>query len=166
MDLKEFDLERLQTLHISFRRVLNGQEKQLADLQSTEEKEELTDQIIELLELKILSFKEQIKLIENRINELNALRLRFSVEFMFWHYGTSSRSVQVHFITTSNAYEVYGPYVTGQVLFDKNVFPELIENVKQGQHNDGIIKFEEIPQEIKEILKTEGFYASEIDCIF
>ncbi len=90
---------------------------------------------------------------------------------MFWNYGLHKSSVQVHFLTTSNAYKVYGPYVTGQVLFDKSKIEDLLERVKAKGHSDGIIKFEEIvsdemSDDVKEKLKNEGFYASEISVIY
>ena len=168
MDLTGFNLEGLQSLHISYKRVLQNHIKQLEDLTADVD---YYDAIVMLLKQKITLFEEQIFLIERRINELSSQKLRFSVEFMFWYYGIGSRSVQVHFITTSNAYKTYGAYVTGQVLFEESEFPELIERVRLKGHSDGIIKFEEIvshemPAETKEKLKNEGFYASEISEIY
>ena len=168
MDLTQFNLQGLQSLHISFKNVLKDHEEQFNNLSKNDDFYQLK---VEHLIEKIEYFKVQIKLIEKRINELNEKSLRFSVEFMFWNYGAMRSSVQVHFLTTSKSYEIYGSYVTGQVLFDKVEYPELIERVSQKQHNDGVIRFEEIvsdrmSDEIKEILRTEGFKASEIDHIF
>lgn len=164
MDFTRFNLQSLQSLHISYKRVLNDHIKELENLPDNEEKPLMA----ELLKLKIASFENDIAEIERRINELNAEKLRFSTEYMQWHFGAFGKVVQVHFVTTSNAYKTYGEYVTGTVILDKAELPALIERVKEAAHNDGIIKFEEIvsdtmPEEIKEKLRTEGFYASEID---
>jgi hypothetical protein len=167
IDLTEYDIHGLQSLHISFQNIIKDHKKQLEELS----KDELDKLMSELLEQKIASFELQMNLIEDRINELNAQKLRFSTEFMFWNYGLRSSSVQVHFLTTSNAYKTYGPYVTGQVLFDKSKAEELLERVRAKGHSDGVIKFEEIvsnemSEEVKERLRTEGFYASEISVIY
>lgn len=167
IDLTKFDIHGLQSLHISFQNIIKDHTKQLEKLSQNE----LDELMSELLKQKIASFEFQMNLIEDRINELNAQKLRFSTEFMFWNYGLRPSSVQVHFLTTSNAYKTYGPYVTGQVLFDKSKTEELLERVRAKGHSDGIIMFEEIvsdemPKEIKEKLRTEGFYASEISVIY
>lgn len=167
MDFTQFDLDGLQSLHISYKHVLKDHIKQLDELPE----DDLNELMTIVLKQKIASFEADIHLIETRINEINSEKLRFSTEFMFWHYGLRSSSVQVHFLTTSNAYNIYGPYVTGQVLFDRSNFQELLERVKKNRHSDGIIRFEEIvsdemPVDIKEKLKTEGFYASEISVIY
>jgi hypothetical protein len=167
MDLEAFNLDGLQNLHISYQRVLSNHIKQLEELPDDNLKELMTT----VLKQKIASFEAQIVLIENKIEEINAKKLRFSYEFMVWNYGLRKSSVQVHFLTTSDAYKVYGPYVTGQVLFDEAGIPELLERIKNNENNDGVIKFEEIvsqnmPDEIKEKLKNDGFNASEISLIY
>ncbi|TLX72832.1 hypothetical protein E9993_16970 [Labilibacter sediminis] len=167
MDLTQFDIDGLQRLHIGCQNILKDHKNQLDELPQ----DEFSDIMTEVLRQKIASFETQIVLIEERIREINAEKLRFSTEFMFWNYGIHQRSVQVHFLTTSNAYKVYGPYVTGQVLFDKSKLQELIEKVEAKGHSDGKITFEEIvsnemPEDVKEKLRTEGFYASEISLIY
>lgn len=168
MDLTKFNLEGLQSLHISFKRILKNHEEQLLYLTLDDKYYEITKMI---LEQKIDSFKVQINSIEQRIAHVNKQKLRFSVEYMQWYYGTSSRSVQVEFLTTSDAYKIYGPYVTGQVLLEKSNIPDLIERVRQEQNNDGVIKFQEtvsdiMTEEVRLKLQEEGFMASEIDCIY
>ncbi len=167
IDLTKFDIHGLQSLHISYQNIISDHKKQLENSSS----EDLDEMMIELLKLKIASFESEMQLIEAKIQELNAEKLMFSTEFMFWNYGLRSSSVQVHFLTTSNAYKTYGPYVTGQVLFDKTKTEDLLERVKAKGHTDGKIQFEEIvsnemPEDIKEKLRTEGFYASEISVIY
>lgn len=165
MDLSSFDLEGLQSLHLGYQRVLANHK----DLQSQDK--DLDDKVHpELLKLKIDQFETQLLLIGDRINYLNSKKLRFSVEYMKWHFGAFKRVVQVHFITTSDAYKTYGEYVTGMIIMDNENLPKLLESVRVADDNDGIIKFEEIvsedmPREIKEKLKTNGFLASEIRSI-
>jgi hypothetical protein len=167
MDLTKFDIQGLQSLYVSYQNIINDHIKQL----EAPSDDELGALMRELLKQKIESFELQLKLITERINELNAEKLRFSIEFMIWNYGLHNSSVQVHFLTTSNAYKTYGTYVTGQVLFDKSKTEELLESVKAKGHSDGIIKFEDIvsgdmSDELKEKLRNEGFYASEISHIY
>lgn len=166
MDFSQFNLETLQSLHISYQRLLRERIERLNDLPDNEEKGLMT----QLLKIEIASYEKDIAEIETRINALNAQHLRFSTEYMEWEFGAFNRVTQVHFITTSDAYKNYGQYVTGKVIIDKEYLPELIEKVKLKAHNDGVIKFEEIvsdemSDETKEKLRTEGFYASEIDHI-
>jgi hypothetical protein len=166
MNISNFDIQGLQSLFVSYKHIISDHLKQLEE----QPNDEFGDLMRELLKQKIESFELQLNLIEERINELNAKKLRFSTEFMFWNYGLRNRSVQVHFLTTSKAYKTYGPYVTGQVLFDKSKTPDLLEGVIAKTHSDGVIRFEEIvfremPENIKENLRNEGFYASEISHI-
>jgi len=166
MNFDSFNMEQLQTLHISYKNLLRKQIEQLTNLPESDSRELIS----ELLKLKISSFETAIYEIEMRINQLNSERLRFSTEYMLWNFGAFQKSVQVHFVTTSESYKAYGEYVTGVVLFDKDNLPELIERVKDEGHTDGVIKFEETVStvmtiETKEKLRTEGFYASEIDSI-
>ena len=106
MDLTQFDLQGLQSLHISYKNVLKDHEDYLEKLTRDDNFYELNRSI---LIQKIELFKTQIELIEQKINSLNKERLRFSVEFMQWNYGNEHSCVQVHFLTTSEAYKVYGP---------------------------------------------------------
>ena len=163
MDLLSFDLEGLQSLYLGYQRVLANHKEELQARNENQDDKVYT----ELLKLKISQFENQLLLIEQRINYLNSKKLRFSVEYMKWHFGAFKRVVQVHFITTSDAYKTYGDYVTGMVIMDKEDLPELLESIRNGKENDGVIKFEEIvsddmSEEIKEKLKTDGFFASEI----
>jgi len=167
MNFNTFNLESLQSLHISYKNVLNNQIELLNNLPENEDEKIIS----EVLKLKIASLEDDITEIETRINELNAEKLRFSTEYMLWNFGVFEKSVQVHFLTTSNAYKTYGQYVTGIVLFDKANLLELTERLKNEENTDGIIKFEEIVStemtaDIKEELKNVGFYASEIDSIY
>lgn len=163
MDLLSFDLEGLQSLYLGYQRVLANHKEELQSRNENQDDKVYT----ELLKLKIGQFENQLLLIEQRINYLNSKKLRFSVEYMKWHFGAFKRVVQVHFITTSDAYKTYGEYVTGMVIMDKEDLPELLESIRDAKDNDGVIKFEEIvsddmSEEIKEKLKTDGFFASEI----
>lgn len=166
MDFTQFNLQTLQSLHISFQRLLRERIEALNDLPENEEKGVMT----ELIKRQIASYERDISEIERRINELNAEQLRFSTEYLEWEFGAFNKVVQVHFITTSDAYKNYGQYVTGKVIINKEYIPELLQKVKALSHSDGVIRFEEIVSqqmtaETKEKLRTEGFYASEIDYI-
>ena len=167
MDLSQFDLRGLQSIHLSLLNLLKDLDKQFEQLPKDDD---LYVLMSELLAQKAESYNIQIGIVESKIDELNKEKLMFSVEYMLWNFGTFRSSVQVHFITTSKAYREYGPYVTGRVLFNKEELPNLLERIRHKQNSDGVIRFEEtvsdrMSNEVKEKLKTEGFYTSEIDHI-
>lgn len=168
MDLTKFDLHGLQSLHIGYQNVLDNHKKQLEILLQEENVPQI---ILDAIEQKIQFFKYKISLIENRINEINSTELRFSVEYLFWNFGLLKKSLQIHFLTTSDAYKNYGEYVTGLIVFSEDEIPQLLENIKNSINNDGIIKFDEIvshdiSKETRHKLKAEGFYASDISQIY
>lgn len=168
MDLTKFDLHGLQSLHISYQNVMNDHKKQLKDL----EQDDKTPIIIfEALNQKIQFFSQMIAQIEKKIEEINSKKLLFSVEYLFWNFGLTNKSVQIHFLTISNAYKTYGSFVTGVVLFNEDEIPNLLLNVKNAINSDGVIKFKEIVSEEmskvkKEQLQKDGFLASEISQIY
>ena len=90
MDISQFDLRGLQSLHVSFKNVLKDHEEQLENLSKDEQF--YKSQLQRLIQ-KIEYFKIQISQIEQKIEELNNKELRFSVEFFFWNYGTLRKSV-------------------------------------------------------------------------
>ncbi|KOY86793.1 hypothetical protein AD998_12155 [bacterium 336/3] len=171
IDISTYDLQGLQSLHISFINVKSDYEHHLDELQK---QPNVSDIRISKLRQDIAYFSDMISKIEERINFLNSQKLLFSIEYIFFHYGLRARSIQIHFITTSNAYKNYGSYVTGIVLFDKSEEESLLERALTEQHNDGIIKFKphennlsaQIFNQIQiSKLATEGFKASEISFI-
>ncbi|WP_293786891.1 hypothetical protein [uncultured Pedobacter sp.] len=169
MDLSSFDLEGLQSLHLSYHRILENHINKLEELNKNNNSD---DKLLrELMEIKIEQFRIQISAIEDRINALNNQKLRFSVEYMKWHFGVFKKAVQIHFLPTSNAFKTYGGYITGTVLIDEDDPEGLMQAIREGKNSDGIIKFDEtvsdeMPGDIKEKLRTIGFYASEIITIY
>lgn len=162
MDVSKFDLQGLQILHIKLKELLEGREEHLRQELSKIEERALSEEI--------KSFQDQILEIENRINELNTGKLRFSVEHIFRNFGFKKKSFQVQFITTSEAFKKYGSYVTGIVLYDEGNIANLIKDLENESWNDGQIRFKEIvnremSEETKKELETNGFLASEIDSI-
>jgi hypothetical protein len=167
MDISKFDLQGLQLLHNSFQSVLKNHEEQLSQRLESGDISEIEKHAIEY---KIEHFKKSIAEIEEQIKNLNSEKLRFSVEYIFWNFGLPRKSFQVQFLTTSEAYQKYGSHVTGIALFEKEDMPELIEAAKNGRWTDGKICFQEnvndqMTEEQKKELKTNGFMASEIDSI-
>ncbi len=167
MDISNFDLKGLQIIHNSLKSVLKNHENRLKELVVGDNRNEIIEKAIQY---KIEGLKISIAKIENKIIELNKEKLRFSKEYVFWNFGLTKKSFQVHFLTTSKAYNKYGNYVTGIALFLDNEIPELIEASKKGDWTDGVIRFEAnvnnklTKNQIKE-LETVGFMASEIDSI-
>lgn len=164
MKLEKFELKDLQTLHVSFRTAIEAKKNQVINLPVNEFFEHTATQ----LNNEILMLEEQVIEIEEKMNVFK--ELRFSQEYMLWYFGAMKKSVQVHFLSTSEAYRVYGPYVTGLVIFDKDnkaLLEDLMDKIKNSINTDGIIKFDEIVSDemsdvVREKLKTIGFHASEI----
>ena len=167
MDISGLDLQKLQYLHLAYQGVLGDHTHQLETLAKSGD---TPDIVLSALQQKIDFFEAQISSIEQRINELSKKQLRFSVEYLFWNFGLTKRSLQIEFLSPSIAYKTYGPFVTGVLIFDDNQIQGLIDRVKKEENNDGVIKFEETasitmnPETMQRLL-TEGFKASEIDKI-
>lgn len=165
MDLTSFNLEGLQQLHLAYKNVEENHLKQLAEL----EVNDANHAAIELLKIKIANFQGDIQQITQRIYQVNNDKLRFSVEYIFWNFGMFSKSFQVTFVTTSEAHEVFGSYITGSAVYERGDMEDLVQRYKDGQWSDGYIRFEDrisnLTAEQAELLRTRGFLASEIDSI-
>ncbi|HEX8608566.1 MAG TPA: hypothetical protein VF679_08005 [Pedobacter sp.] len=165
MDTTSFDLEGLQQLHLAYKNVEKNHLKQLDEIEIND-----TNQAaIELLKVKINNLQGDIQQITQRIDQVNNDRLRFSVEYIFWNFGMLSKSFQVTFVTTSEAYEVFGSYITGIALYEREDMEDLVQRYRDGLWSDGYIRFEDkvsdLTEEQAEILSIKGFLASEIAAI-
>lgn len=168
MDLTKFDLHSLQSLHISYQSVMKDHIKSLEEL---EKDVNLPEIILETLRQKIQFFSHMIEQIEKNIQQMNSNKLLFSIEYLFWNFGLTNKTVQIEFLTISEAYKTYGRYVTGIFLFGNEEIPELLQNIKNAINSDGVIRFkenisEEMSCEKKKQLEINGFYASEISQIY
>jgi hypothetical protein len=167
MDLTLFDLSALQSLHISYLHLFEDYKNALEHI---DEKVASYAFSRDYLNERIHYFGEQIKLVEARIKELSKKELRFSIEYFFYYFGFIKKVIQFHFITTSEAYKKYGPYVTGLIIYTEEEILSLLDKTKKGAHSDGIIKLDDkisahLSAEMRAELKVNGFLASEVDSI-
>jgi hypothetical protein len=164
MDLSNYDLQGLQIIFDSLRNVILTHKNQLSKITDNSSTSELSSNI---LNQKIKIFETELDLVEIQIKRLAADKLRFSVEYLFKNFGFLERSIQIHFIVTSEAYKKYGKYVTGLIHYEESELILMIEGMTKNTWSDGRIKFietvsEKMLPETKIELKKTGFLVSEI----
>lgn len=160
------DLHQLHDYHETYQSIVSSHENKLNTMTATDS---MHKELIDRQKETLAYFRGILSLIEGEMTKKNQDRPKFSVEYMFYYFGLPSKVVQVHFLANTDAYKRYGKYVTGKTLFDRGSYKELLQRVKDKQHNDGNIRFEllveDLGADLKDRLKNEGFNASDIESI-
>lgn len=166
IDLSLFDLPALQSLHLTYLHFIETHQNVLDENDGLENPDPLLRYV---LSEKIKMYENKIALVKRKIELMASEKLRYSVETLFFLFGFTKMVIQVHFLTTSEAFKNYGPYVTGVIIYSKTEIYKLLQQYKDGINSDGLIHFEclhsDLSKELKSELKTNGFRASEISHI-
>lgn len=164
MDFTGYDLSALHLTYAAFDEQCKFVSKQLEDCE-----EDVNSEAFKGLLAKFIWFSQLVETTQLEIQKRQAETLLFAVEDIFRLVGQYDKYVIVKFYRTSEAYKKYGDEVHGTVIYGIKSRNKLTEAIAVENHDrtDGKILLAISGDDATKIqlLKTEGFLASEIYAI-